>query len=122
LCGAASGPPRPERAVRSELHRRLRSGDRAARRLFRARRQPGELGRQPDLGGVARAHRERHGVRAVLAAESIRPPLSMAWLRSRSTVQLALTVLLALVLAYGVQRYLVCVLRVPRDSMARNHT
>ena len=43
----------------------------------------------------------------------------MGWLRSRSSVQLALTVLLALVLAYGVQRYLVGIFRVPSDSMAR---
>ena len=44
-------------------------------------------------GTLPDAQRDRHGVRAVLAAESIRHPLRMGWLRSRSSVQLALTVL-----------------------------
>ena len=51
--------------------------------------------------------------------QPIRHPLRMGWLRSRSSVQLALTVLLALALAYGVQRYVVGIFRVPSDSMAR---
>ena len=43
----------------------------------------------------------------------------MGWLRSRSSLQLALTVLVALVLAYGLQRYVVGIFRVPSGSMAR---
>ena len=45
----------------------------------------------------------------------------MGWLRSRSSVQLALTVLLALAIAYGLQRYLVGIFRVPSGSMARRN-
>ena len=43
----------------------------------------------------------------------------MRWLRSRSFVQLALTLVLALAVAYGVQRWIVGVFRVPSDSMSR---
>ena len=64
---AARRLPRAERAVRAQLHRRLRAGDRAAQRLLRARRQPRQLGGQPHLGDAAEAQRDRHGVRAVLA-------------------------------------------------------
>ena len=43
----------------------------------------------------------------------------MAVLRRRSFIQLALTVLLALLIAYGIQRFVVGVFRVPTDSMSR---
>jgi signal peptidase I len=43
----------------------------------------------------------------------------MDWLRSRSFVQLALTILIAVLVAYGFQRFLVGIFRVPSDSMAR---
>ena len=43
----------------------------------------------------------------------------MSALRRRSVIQLAVTLALALVLAYGLQRYVVGVFRVPSNSMAR---
>ena len=43
----------------------------------------------------------------------------MSRLRSRAFVQLVLTLVLALLLAYGVQRFVVGVFRVPSDSMSR---
>ena len=43
----------------------------------------------------------------------------MAVPRRRSLIQLALTLLLALLIAYGIQRFVVGVFRVPTDSMSR---